>query len=113
MSTPAPPPVPPTVAAPMVADVEASRNISSTGISPPKYPPQEQRDGIGGQVKLLVTINAEGDVVDVVIEKSSRNRNLDRAAMDAVRKTKFRPGIKNGQKTGGSGYVLINFVPEQ
>jgi protein TonB len=47
----------------------------------------------------------------VQIQKSSRNRNLDRAAMDAARKWKFNPGMRGGQKVGGDVLVPVNFNP--
>ena len=80
-------------------------------MNPPRYPSQELRQGIGGMVMLLVTIDASGNVLDVKIEKSSRNRNLDRAAMDAARKWRFNPGLRNGVKVGGDVRVPVNFTP--
>jgi len=62
----------------------------------PKYPPAELRAGVGGTVVVIVTIDGNGNVTDVAIEKSSRNRNLDRAAMDAARRSKFNPAKKGG-----------------
>ncbi len=52
----------------------------------PLYPPNEARDGIVGQVLVRLEYNKCGDAVDVTIQKSSRNRNLDRAALEATRK---------------------------
>ena len=64
-----------------------------------------------GVVMLRVTIDASGNVLDVQIQKSSRNRNLDRAAMDAARKWRFNPGMRGGQKVGGDVLVPVNFNP--
>jgi periplasmic protein TonB len=105
----APPPAPPTPQVAVPADVAASEDISGRAIAPPKYPAEELRDGVTGLVKLRVTIDANGNVLDIAIEKSSRNRNLDRAAMDAARKWRFNPGIKNGQKVGGVVIVPVEF----
>jgi periplasmic protein TonB len=112
VSVVAPPPAPPTPQVAVPSDVAASEDISGRAIAPPKYPAQELRDGIGGVVKLRVTIDANGSVLDIAIEKSSRNRNLDRAAMDAARKWRFNPGIKNGQKVGGVVIVPVEFKPQ-
>ena len=68
-------------------------------------------DGVGGTVVLRVTIDAAGNVLDVAIERSSRNRNLDRSAMDAARRWKFNPGMRNGQKVGGAVLVPVKFTP--
>jgi protein TonB len=109
MSTPAPPPAPPTVAQAIPADVDAREDIPGRAMNPPKYPSQELRDGIGGSVMLLVTIDATGAVLNVTVKKSSRNRNLDRAAMDAARKWRFNPGRSGGQSVGGDVIVPVNF----
>lgn len=52
----------------------------------PIYPPDEAREGIVGQVLVRFEYNKCGDAVDVTIQKSSRNRNLDRAALEATRR---------------------------
>ena len=67
--------------------------------------------GVGGEVLLRVTIDANGTVLDVKVERSSRNRNLDRAAIDAARKWRFNAGLRNGQKVGGDVLVPVNFNP--
>jgi len=61
----------------------------------PIYPEIAKRMKIGGVVKLEVTVDAEGKVVDV--KPVSGNRVLSEAAEDAVRKWKFVPGT--GQST--------------
>ncbi len=60
---------------------------------------------------LRVTIDANGNVLDVAVHKSSRNRNLDRSAMDAARRWKFNPGLRNGVKVGGDVLVPVKFTP--
>jgi len=111
-SVAAPPPAPPTVQTAIPVDVAPSEDISGRALAQPKYPAQELRDGVGGMVRLRVTIDANGNVLNVVVDKSSRNRNLDRAAMEAARKWKFNPGLKNGQKVGGDVIVPVNFTPQ-
>ena len=49
--------------------------------------------------------------LDVAVEKSSRNRNLDRAAMDAARKWKFNPEMQNGVGVQSRVRVPVDFVP--
>ena len=61
----------------------------------PVYPEIAKRMKIGGVVKLEVTVDAEGKVIDV--KAMSGNRVLSEAAEDAVRKWKFVPGP--GQST--------------
>ena len=79
---------------------------------PPRYPPEEDRRGIGGTVTLLVQIDATGAVLDVQVEKSSGNRNLDRSAMQAARRWRFNPGSRGGVKVGGLVRVPVTFNPK-
>jgi TonB family protein len=56
----------------------------------PAYPEIAKRMRITGEVKLAVTVDAEGRVTDV--KEVSGNRTLSVAAEDAVRKWKFEAG---------------------
>ena len=58
---------------------------------------------------LIIDVDANGNVTNVSVEKSSRNRDLDRAAMDAARKWRFNPSVKNGQKAAGRVRVPVDF----
>ena len=57
---------------------------------PPVYPEIARHMKIAGQVKLMVTVDAQGKVTDV--QPLSGNHTLSAAAEDAVRKWKFAPG---------------------
>ena len=78
-------------------------------MNPPRYPPAAMRAGIEGTVILIVDVDAQGNVTNVSVEKSSRNRDLDRAAMDAARKWRFNPSVKNGQPAAGRVRVPVDF----
>jgi protein TonB len=78
-------------------------------MNPPKYPPEEMRRGIEGTTVLIVSIDASGNVLDVEVEKSSGNRNLDRAAVQAARRWRFNPEVKNGQKVASRVRVPVDF----
>src|SRR3546814_7579826 len=82
MDTPAPPPAPPAPPAPP-QNISASVDISSQNMNPPRYPPAAVRAGIEGTVILIIDVDANGNVVDVSADRSSRNRDLDRAAIPA------------------------------
>jgi TonB family protein len=56
----------------------------------PVYPEIAKRMRITGEVKLAVTVDADGKVTDV--KQVSGNRSLSQAAEDAVRKWKFESG---------------------
>ncbi len=109
MDTPAPPPTPPAPPA-ATPDIGASVDISSKNMNPPKYPPRAFQQGVEGTVILIVDVDANGNVTNVSVEKSSRNRDLDRAAMDAARKWRFNASMKNGQKAAGRVRVPVAFT---
>ena len=75
-----------------------------------RYPLEAAYSGIAGQTMLRVTIDDTGRVIDVGVEKSSRDRTLDRAAMDKAREWRFRPGIVNGVPTGGAVLVPVQYT---
>jgi TonB family protein len=58
----------------------------------PDYPPLAIRRGIEGLVRLRVEIDVEGTVIEVdVIENTSQDGSLQKAAVDAMRLWKFKP----------------------
>ena len=103
------PPAPPAPPAPQ-PEIGASVDISSKNMNPPRYPPSAARAGIEGTVILIIDVDPNGNVTNVSVEKSSRNRDLDRAAMDAARKWRFNPGQSGGQKVAGRVRVPVDFT---
>ncbi|WP_099596474.1 energy transducer TonB [Stenotrophomonas maltophilia] len=100
------PPAPPAPA----TSIEASVDISSKAMNPPRYPPAAFRAGIQGEVILIIDVDANGNVTNVTVEKSSRNRDLDRAAMEAARKWRFNAAESGGKKAAGRVRVPVNFA---
>lgn len=90
--------------------IEASVDISSKAMNPPRYPPAAFRAGIQGEVILIIDVDASGNVTNVTVEKSSRNRDLDRAAMEAARKWRFNAAEAGGKKAAGRVRVPVNFA---
>ena len=78
-------------------------------MNPPKYPPEEQRRGVQGTTILIVSIDANGGVLDVEVERSSGNRNLDRAAVQAARRWRFNPETRDGRKIASRVRVPVDF----
>ena len=80
-------------------------------MNPPDYPPAAARAGATGTVILLIDIDAQGNVLNVRVEKSSRNRDLDRAAQEAPKKKKwkFNPAKDNGNPVASTVRVPVVF----
>ena len=103
------PPAPPAPPAPQ-PEIGASVDISSKNMNPPRYPPAAARSGIEGTVILIIDVDASGNVTNVSVEKSSRNRDLDRAAMEAARKWRFNAATKDGRPSAGRVRVPVDFT---
>jgi len=72
-------------------------DASWAGNTAPGYPSSARRMGEQGQVRLDVHVGADGMVIDVQLRESSGSAALDRSAMEAVRKWRFRPAMVDGQ----------------
>ncbi|WP_407351484.1 TonB family protein [Luteimonas sp. R10] len=75
----------------------------------PSYPPTALRAQEEGTVLLRVQVDAQGNPTEVDVARSSRSRELDRAARDAVRRWKFSPAMENGQAVASTVEVPIDF----
>jgi TonB family protein len=60
-----------------------------------------------GIVKVELVIDENGQVSQV--QNTSGPAMLQRAAMDAARKWKFKPFMRDGQATKATGFVNFNF----
>jgi protein TonB len=76
---------------------------------PPDYPRRALRRGIEGTVLVRAEVGPDGVPVSVSIVQGSRSRDLDRAAVDAVRRWRFRPGQVDGRPVVGSVVIPIEF----
>ena len=72
------------------------------------YPAAAKEAKIQGKVFIKAVINEKGIVESAVVEKSIDNL-LDKAALSAVKATKFIPGEKNGKKVKSEVVVPIMF----
>jgi len=77
----------------------------------PRYPPQALRRGERGTVVVRADVGPDGVPTSVSLASGSGSRLLDRAALDAVRRWRFRPAQVNGQPTVGTVTVPIEFNP--
>jgi protein TonB len=99
-ATPTPPPAarpaPPSAGPPAVAAVPpgsvSQRAIPRGGYQyRPTYPASARNLGIQGTTLLHVLVADDGRVAEVVVKQSAGHADLDRAAIDAVRRWRFEP----------------------
>lgn len=79
--------------------------------TPPVYPREAIRRGIGGTVRVQVTVASNGNVERMEVAQTSGNRFLDRAAMEAVRRWRFTPALRNGQPVSATVVIPVDFTP--
>ena len=79
----------------------------------PKYPASALRVGETGTVTVAATINATGVPIEVGVDNRSGNRDLDRAAVAAVRQWRFQPALRNGKPVQATVRVPVQFALDQ
>jgi protein TonB len=62
----------------------------------PDYPSRSARNGHTGEVTLALLVGVNGQVADARVTRSSGYRELDRAAIAALRLCEFKPASNNG-----------------
>ena len=101
-------PVPPGAA----KSAQEGRNLQIgqlTNLVEPVYPPEAQKRGIEGTVKLHAVIGADGTIQS--LEPRSGPEPLIQAAMTAVRQWKYRPTTLNGKPIETQEDVSFAFRP--
>jgi protein TonB len=79
---------------------------------PPRYPLRALRRGEQGIVNVRASIGPDGVPTSVSLVSGSGSRDLDRAALDAVKRWRFRPAVEDGRPTVGTVVVPIEFSRE-
>ena len=75
----------------------------------PVYPEIAQEAGIEGVIVVQAFIDEKGRVKETLILKGVPNTGLDEAAMDAIRKTRFRPAKQRERAVGVWISIPVNF----
>jgi len=108
------PPKPAAPPRPADAPIARATTTPDTGPVPleqvaPRYPQRAMRRGEGGLVRVRVEVGPDGEATSVTVDTSSESRDLDKAALDAVRRWKFRPAQRGGVAVSGTLIVPIEF----
>lgn len=81
---------------PEPAATTADQHLRITHSVRPVYPAKARKEGLHGVVKAEVAVSAEGQIEEIVILDSPGDMLSD-AVREALRQTRFKPRIKNGQ----------------
>ena len=75
----------------------------------PQYPEIAQEAGIEGVVVVQAFIDKKGRVKETLILKGGPNTGLEEAAMEAIRKTRFKPAKQRERAVGVWISIPVNF----
>lgn len=76
---------------------------------PPTYPRSALRRGDSGTVLVRVEVGVDGVPTNVDVVSRSGSRDLDNAAVEAVRQWRFNPAQKDGQAITGDVMIPVDF----
>ncbi|MDP2342205.1 MAG: TonB-dependent receptor [Deltaproteobacteria bacterium] len=97
---------------PAPAPPELTKPPALTKKVDPVYPELAQQELRGGDVILLVTIDAAGRVSDVKVQASSGSADIDVAAVDAARLLEFSPAEWDGVPGPVALEYKMTFAPQ-
>jgi TonB family protein len=76
---------------------------------PPVYPREAERLGLKGWVDVEFTIAPDGTTQDVVVSNSQPQQTFDQAAVDAVKRWRFAPVMRDGVAVMQRAAMRIRF----
>lgn len=79
----------------------------------PLYPMAAKLKGIEGMVVLFFTVQADGAVDSVEVSSATPEYIFNEAAKSAVRRWRFKPGVKNGEPVATRVSVPLRFELEK
>jgi periplasmic protein TonB len=106
---PTPASVPPAVRIVDGKEVVAPHSDPKNPVPPPLYPMGAKRNQEEGTVVLLLTIDAQGRVIESQVDKTSGYDRLDEAAMSGSKTWKLIPGTVDGKPTAMKYKFAVTF----
>jgi len=76
---------------------------------PPQYPSALLKRGVGGKVVVTCVIDIKGNIVSSKIKQSSGHAELDKAALQAVGRWKFKPARRGGKPNQATCNIPFTF----
>ena len=74
-----------------------------------EYPGSAVADGVEGTVTLKVLVTEHGDVAEVEVVESSRDRRLDAAAREFVKGWQYLPAVQDGRPRKVHTHAKVTF----
>jgi TonB family protein len=76
---------------------------------PPAYPREAERQGLSGWVDVEFTVAQNGTTHDLVVRGAQPLRTFDQSAIDAVKRWRFEPVMRDGAPVAQRAAVRIRF----
>jgi TonB family protein len=76
---------------------------------PPVYPREAERQGIRGWVDVEFTIARDGSTQDVIVRSAQPQQTFDQSAVEAVRRWRFEPVMRDGAPVPQRAAMRIRF----
>ena len=95
--------------APNVRYYVDGKRIPTPAQLPPVYPAKELKRRITGTTVVAFSYDSDGKVTAATVKTSSGNKNLDNAAVAAVRQWTVVPQLKDGMPSAGESETPVTF----
>lgn len=101
---------PPDIAPPWDGQPLQGAQLRYAVAPPPAYPRDAVRAGLQGTVMLRILVDVDGRPLQVIVDRSSGHRLLDREAVRHVQQRwRFEPAMRDGRAVQAWGLVPIDF----
>jgi TonB family protein len=91
------------------AQIVQAKTLTRTREVPPVYPRDAERQNISGWVDVEFTVAPDGSTQDLVVRGAEPQRMFDQAAVDAVKRWRFEPIMRDGKAVAQRAAVRIRF----
>jgi protein TonB len=96
-------------APPVAACAEPETRPRATNFPKPAYPESERASGVEGKVKVQISLDPTGEVVDAVVTEGL-GPVFDALAIEAARKATFAPATRCGEPVAATFKLSLTFV---
>lgn len=80
---------------------------------PPEYPREARLRGIEGWVDIEFTVDPEGVPQDLVVRAAHPERIFDKSALDALKRWRFEPVLRNGKPVAQRALLRMKYELEK
>jgi TonB family protein len=94
-------------------DVSTATSLELIHYVPPQFPLSARKKALSGWVDVQFIVNKDGSVSDPSVAEAEPAGVFEQSAMEAVRKWRYRPTLRDGQPINQRARVRVRFALEQ